>query len=112
MRRSVERNSYYYNGSDHFYKKNADEYDLIPILDVPLLFLYQENESLIEVAWRIYQRLVSPFVSEKENAQNALIQWEEKWPSEGCRDGKGTGEGMEATRRREITTRRSGSTSS
>ena len=36
MRRSVERNSYYYNGSDHFYKKNADEYDLIPILDVPL----------------------------------------------------------------------------
>ena len=77
MRRSVERHSYYY-GSDNCYKMNIDEYDLIPILEVPLLFLYQENESLMEVAWRIYQRLVSPFVADKEVVQNTLIQWEEK----------------------------------
>lgn len=78
MRRTVEWNGYHYYQSRTDYRKlSVDEYTVLPILEAPLLFLYKQNESLMEVAWRIYNRIVVPFVTDKEGTRNVLIQWEE-----------------------------------
>ena len=77
MCRSVVSRNYYY-GSAEKYKSNDESYEFFPLIEVPVLFLYQENDSLMDMTKRICERLVDPFVSDRESAQNALIQWEEK----------------------------------
>ena len=95
MRRDVERDyamsysSYSYNNygytstssssssssSKRYKKNNQDEYDYLPLLPAPMLFVYHMNELLMEVASRIKQRVLPLFVDDVGKAQQAVIEW-------------------------------------
>ena len=61
------------------YKKtNRDEYDYLPLLPAPMLFVYQMDELLMDVASRIQQRVLPLFVEDVPATQQAIIEWMEQ----------------------------------
>ena len=58
------------------YKKvNRDEYDYLPLLPAPMLFVYQMDELLMDVASRIQQRVLPLFVDDVPATQQAVVEW-------------------------------------
>ena len=59
-------------------KNNRDEYDYLPLLPAPMLFVYHMDELLMDVATRIQKRVLPLFVEDVPSTQKAVVEWMEQ----------------------------------